>query len=101
MNQAEASSMLDAAKRAGIVHLLGNEFRLLPERAMVARVLSEALIGEPRFVYPSQMFQYVVHPETDLPGMVVEKHAGGGWLQAPGVRMWWTGCAPGWASLRP
>lgn len=94
MNQAEARSMLDAAKRAGIVHLLGNEFRLLPERAMVARVLSEALIGEPRFVTLTQMFQYVVHPETDLPAWWFDKASGGGWLGTWGshvvdwVRTW-------------
>jgi predicted dehydrogenase len=91
---AEARVMHAAAEQAGIVHLLGNEFRLLPERAMVARLLAEGLIGEPRFVSLTQFAQYAIDPNTELPEWWLDKSAGGGWLGAWGshvvdwVRTW-------------
>jgi predicted dehydrogenase len=43
----EARAMLEAAQRAGIVHLVGHEFRWTPERALFARAIAEGLIGRP------------------------------------------------------
>jgi predicted dehydrogenase len=81
---AEARTMLDAARRAGVVHLVGHEFRWTPERAALARVITEGLIGEPRLVTLTQHFQYVASPDVQLPPWWLDPQAGGGWLGAAG-----------------
>ncbi len=45
---AEARQMLAAAEAAGVVHLLGTEFRFATSQALVARLIAEGAIGEPR-----------------------------------------------------
>ena len=84
MNADEAQAMLDAAERAGVMHLVGHEFRWLPERAMVARAIAEGLIGEPRFMTLSHYNAFVADPETKMPRWWFDAGAGGGWLGASG-----------------
>jgi predicted dehydrogenase len=79
----EARTMLDAAERAGVTHLIGHEFRWVPERAMGARLIVEGLIGEPRFVTFTQFTPYLVNP-LDMPEWWFDSAAGGGWLGAAG-----------------
>jgi predicted dehydrogenase len=94
MNGAEARAMHAAAEKAGVVHMLGNEFRYLPDRAMAVRAVAEGMIGEPRFMTIVQYVLYSNSPDTDLPGWWFDKSAGGGWLGASGshiidwVRLW-------------
>src|SRR5262245_61239789 len=45
---AEARRMLEAAERAGVVHLLGTEFRFATGQALATRALRAGAIGEPR-----------------------------------------------------
>jgi len=59
MNIGEARAMLSAAQRAGILHVVGHEFRWLPERALVDltvvaddQVLEQALEVERKAVEP-------------------------------------------------
>jgi predicted dehydrogenase len=91
---AEAQSMLEAAERAAVIHLVGHEFRWAPERATFARVIAEGLIGEPRFLTLTQFLQYVASPEVRLPHWWLDPQSGGGWLGASGshwvdwVRTW-------------
>lgn len=91
---AEARAMLAAAERAGVTHLVGNEFRWLPERAIVARAIAEGLIGEPRFMTLSQYMPMIADPEAKMPRWWFDAEAGGGWLGAQGshivdqVRTW-------------
>lgn len=91
---AEARTLLEAAQRAGVVHLVGHEFRWSPERATFARVIAERLIGEPRFLTLTQFLQYVASPDVQLPHWWLDPQSGGGWLGASGshwldwVRTW-------------
>ena len=80
---AEARAMLAAAKRAGVTHLLGHEFRWAPERATGARLIAEGIIGEPRFASFTQFLPHLVKP-TDMPDWWFDLDAGGGWLGAAG-----------------
>ena len=80
----EARLMLDAARRAGVVHLIGHEFRWTPERAALARIIAQGGIGEPRLVTLTQHFQYVASPDVQLPHWWLDPGAGGGWLGAAG-----------------
>jgi predicted dehydrogenase len=93
-NTSEARAMLDAVKRAGVAHVIGNEFRWLPERAMVARVIAEGRIGTPRFVTFTQYLEYLNSPHVEMPDWWWHVEEGGGWLGAWGshladwVRSW-------------
>lgn len=90
----EARAMLDAAEKAGVAHLVGNEFRWQPERAIVARTISEGLIGRPRFLTLVSYMPLVADPDTKMPRWWFDESSGGGWLGAHGshlvdqVRTW-------------
>lgn len=81
---AEARAMLEAAERAGVVHMVGHEFRWLPERAMLARLVADGMIGEPRLAIFTSLTPYLVDPNIDMPGWWFDEEAGGGWLGAAG-----------------
>lgn len=84
MNVDEARAMLEAAERAGVAHVIGNEFRWEPPRAMISRAIAQGLIGEPRFAIFTQFLHYAGHPSVDLPHWWFDKGSGGGWLGASG-----------------
>ncbi len=81
---AEASRMLQAAERAGVIHMIGHEFRFVPQRALVARAIAEGLIGEPRFVALVGFTGYVADYAPSIPSWWFDPAAGGGWLGASG-----------------
>lgn len=93
-NVDEARAMLRAAESAGITHLIGNQFRWQPERAIVARAIKDGLIGEPRFITLTGYFPLVASPTAKMPDWWFDESAGGGWLGAHGshlidqVRSW-------------
>lgn len=86
-NAAEARLMLAAAEKAGVVHMLGNQLRMRPERVVVARALGQGLIGEPRFLTLVQYVGLVADPEAKRPSWWFDAQAGGGWLGASGSHM--------------
>jgi predicted dehydrogenase len=94
MNAVEARLMFEAAERAGVVHVLGHQFRWQPERAMVARAIAEGLIGRPRFLTLASFLPLLASPEAKMPRWWFETQSGGGWLGAQGshlidqVRVW-------------
>lgn len=84
MDAREARAMHDAARQAGRVHLIGHEFRFLPQRATVARAIAEGMIGEPRCVSMVQLMPYIPVYESAVPGWWFDPARGGGWLGASG-----------------
>lgn len=86
-NAAEATAMRMAAEAAGVVHLLGNQFRMVPDRTLVAQALTDGLIGEPRLVSISQFVNLVADPAAPRPDWWFDQTAGGGWLGASGSHM--------------
>lgn len=90
----EAQAMLDAAQKAGKVHVIGNEFRFVPQRAAIARAIEEGMIGEPRMASFVQLMGFVQMFEQDFPDWWFDPAQGGGWLGASGshlvdqVRSW-------------
>jgi predicted dehydrogenase len=90
----EAEAMLAAAEQAGIVHLVGHEFRWAPERVLVARAIADGSIGEPRLVTLVQHVPLVADPDARVPPWWFDAAAGGGWLGASGshvvdmLRVW-------------
>ena len=83
----EARSMLAAARRAGVVHVMGNQFRMNPERVLMGRTIAQGLIGEPKLVSVTQYAGLVADPAARFPPWWFDHAAGGGWLGASGSHM--------------
>lgn len=94
MNTAEARKMLDAARRACVVHFVGHEFRWTPDRALAARAVADGMIGEPRLLTLTQYHSLVASSDAKMPRWWFDEQSGGGWLGASGshiidqVRSW-------------
>jgi predicted dehydrogenase len=73
---AEGGTMLAAAEAAGVVHLVGTEFRWGTGQALMARVVRSGAIGEPRmatFVLNSPL---LADPSADVPGWWSDREHG-------------------------
>lgn len=79
---AEARHLLAAAVAAGKVHMLGHEFRYIPQRAAIGRAIAEGLIGEPRAASFVQFLPHIPNWETAMPDWWFDPAQGGGWLGA-------------------
>jgi predicted dehydrogenase len=79
---AEGQRMLDAAEDAGVVHLLGTEFRWSTGQALAARVIKEGAIGEPRLATFVLHVPMLADPDGELPAWWASASEGGGWLGA-------------------
>jgi predicted dehydrogenase len=80
----EARTLLAAAERAGIVHLMGHEFRWTPDRALFARTIAEGVIGKPKLAIVASSLGLVASPDAKMPRWWFDEGAGGGWLGAQG-----------------
>jgi predicted dehydrogenase len=78
----EARAMLDAAARAGVVHLLGAEFRWNAGQALLNRVVREGAIGRPRLATFILHLPVLADPAGELPAWWADEGQGGGWLGA-------------------
>ena len=94
LDRDEAAAMLHAADQAGIVHLVGHEFRFAPERAVIGRAIAEGQLGAVRLLSLVQFVPLVADPAARVPPWWFDDQAGGGWLGASGshavdqVRAW-------------
>ena len=78
----EARAMLEAAERAGVVHLLGAEFRWNAGQALLNRVVRDGEIGEPRLATFILHLPILADPAGELPAWWADEGQGGGWLGA-------------------
>jgi predicted dehydrogenase len=79
---AEARTMLAAAEKAGVVHLLGTEFRWAPGQALMARVVADGAIGDPRLATFLFHMPLLADPAAEVPAWWSDADQGGGWLGA-------------------
>ncbi len=86
-NATEGAALLEAAEKAGVVHMVAHEFRWLPERALFGRAIADGLIGDPRFLVMDQFIPFCADPEARLPKWWFDADAGGGWLGAGGSHL--------------
>jgi predicted dehydrogenase len=86
-NSNEARAMLEAARKAGKVHALGNQFRFVPARAAIARARAEGRIGEPSLATFLQLMSFLVDFERDFADWWFDPTRGGGWLGASGSHL--------------
>jgi predicted dehydrogenase len=83
----EARTMLQAADAAGVVHLLGTEFRFAPGQALLTRTVQSGAIGDPRFFLFVLQLPTLHDPAAEMPGWWDDAAQGGGWLGAHGTHM--------------
>ncbi|TML58820.1 MAG: Gfo/Idh/MocA family oxidoreductase, partial [Actinobacteria bacterium] len=94
LDAAEARAMLAAADQAGVVALVGHEFRWATERALAARAIASGAIGEPRLATFVSSVPLVADPDARVPEWWLDSGRGGGWLGASGshavdqIRVW-------------
>jgi predicted dehydrogenase len=78
----EARRLLDAAEHAGVIHLLGTEFRWAPGQALAARLIAAGAIGAPRLAMLVLHIPLLADPAAELPAWWSDADEGGGWLGA-------------------
>lgn len=86
-NLAEASAMLEAVERAGVVHQIGTEFRYATEQALLRRQVAAGAIGTPRLATFLMHLPMFADPSSQAPDWWTDAASGGGWLGAQGTHM--------------
>jgi predicted dehydrogenase len=79
---AQAREMHTAADAAGIVHVLGTEFRFAPGQALLTRTVRGGVIGEPRVAMFLLHIPLLADPAAEVPDWWADAAQGGGWLGA-------------------
>ncbi len=87
MNLAEAQGMLAAAERAGIVHVLGVEFRFATVHELMRRTIASGAIGVPRQALFAWLVPFLSHPSAQTPPWWEDETQGGGFLGAWGSHL--------------
>jgi predicted dehydrogenase len=83
----EARTLLAAAQRAGVIHLLGTEFRFDTGQALLARAVHDGMVGEPRLALFLLHVPVLADRDSELPGWWTDAAQGGGWLGAHGSQV--------------
>jgi predicted dehydrogenase len=83
----EAVAMLRAAEDAGVVHLLGTEFRFGQGQALLTRTVRSGAIGAPRFALFMLQIPTLSDPTAEVPSWWDDASQGGGWLGAYGTHV--------------
>jgi len=86
-DRAEAQAMCDAAEVAGVVHLLGTEFRFATGQALLTRTIKAGAVGEPRSALFALHIPTLSDPKAELPAWWEHAEDGGGWLGAYGAHV--------------
>jgi predicted dehydrogenase len=83
----EARSVLAAAEAAGVVHLLGTEFRWDAGQAGLAQAVRQGEIGEPRLATWIMHVPVLAGPDAVIPDWWADAAERGGWLWAHGSQL--------------
>jgi len=78
----EARSLHDAARAAGVVAFVGNEFRFSPGQALATRAVREGTAGTPRLASFLLHIPLMASTDDEVPGWWSDASQGGGWLGA-------------------
>lgn len=78
----EGQRVVDAAEAAGIIHLMGNEFRFATGQAHSTRAVREGAIGEPRLATFIFQMPLLADPTSEVPDWWSDADQSGGWLGA-------------------
>lgn len=83
----EARKMLSAAEEAGVIHILGCEFRWDPGQALLARAVKGGEIGDPRLATFMLHVPLLADQSAQVPEWWADLEQGGGWLGAHGSQV--------------
>ncbi len=83
----EARTVFASAEAAGVVHLLGTEFRWDPGQAALAQVVRGRDIGEPRLATWLMHVPVLADPGAVVPDWWADAASRGGWLWAHGSQL--------------
>jgi predicted dehydrogenase len=77
-----AAELTDTARRSGVIHAMGFEWRFRAARRHVRRLVHSGVLGEPRFVSVTSFTDYATDPRREpyWHTWVAERRAGGGLL---------------------
>lgn len=78
----QAESMLEAAEKAGVVHVLGTEFRFSTGQALATRAIRDGVVGTPRLATFLLLQPGLADPSGEVPAWWGDSAQGGGWLGA-------------------
>ena len=84
---AEGRRVLAAAEAAGVVHLLGTEFRWDPGQTTLARTVRSGVIGTPRLATVVMHVPVLADPAAEVPDWWADASRGGGWFGAHGSQV--------------
>ncbi|HXQ44146.1 MAG TPA: Gfo/Idh/MocA family oxidoreductase [Acidimicrobiales bacterium] len=84
---AEARGVLAAAERAGIVHVMGTEFRYDAGQALLARAVADGLVGRPRIATWLMHVPVLAERDAEVPDWWADAAVSGGWLAAHGSQL--------------
>ena len=84
---AEGRRVLRAAEEAGVVHLLGCEFRWDPGQALLAQAVATGQVGEPRLATVIMHVPLLADRSAEVPAWWADASQGGGWLGAHGSQI--------------
>ena len=79
---AEARELLAAAETAGVVNMLGTEFRFAPGQALVRRAVRAGAIGDVRLATFLLHIPLLAAADAEVPEWWSDSAQGGGWLGA-------------------
>jgi predicted dehydrogenase len=92
----EAEEMVAAVETAGVLAVMGNEFRWDPAVDALTESVRAGVIGEVRTINVLRTYPILADPDAGAPAWWFESHLGGGWLAANGSHLidqiqTWTG----------
>lgn len=87
LDTAEAEKVLASSEEAGIVHLLGTEFRFDTGQALLAQAVRDGAVGEPRLALFLLHVPVLAAPDAEIPAWWADPAQGGGWLGAHGSQV--------------
>ncbi|GAA3257296.1 Gfo/Idh/MocA family protein [Dactylosporangium siamense] len=83
----QAETMTKAADAAGVVALVGTEFRWDPAVEAVRAAIADGRIGRPHTVTVVRSYPILADAEAGAPGWWFDPARGGGWLRANGTHL--------------
>ena len=83
----EAVSLRETVRRAGVMGLLGFQFRVQPEYRVIAEAIAAGVVGQARMATFCQYGGLVADPEAQRPVWWFDAAEGGGWLGAAGSHL--------------
>jgi predicted dehydrogenase len=83
----QAQAMTAAAAEAGVVGLVGNEFRWAPAVEAVRAAIGSGLVGQPHTVTLIRSYPILADAHAGAPSWWFDTARGGGWLRANGTHL--------------